>query len=300
MTPAASPRVANDLDVVIVSFNCVDLVEACLSSLQRHPLRSGRMNVHLVDNASGDGTVEIVRARFPDVTVWPLDENVGFSAANNIVLRATDAPYALLLNPDTEATDGALDYMVELMRQRTDVGIAGCRLVLPDGTFDHAAKRSFPTPLSALAHFTGIGRRLSRGGLAQYRAPDLSETSAGRVDAVNGAFMLVRRNAMEQVGLLDEGYWLYMEDLDWCYRFWQGGWTIWYDGQATFIHVKGGTSGQHRAARQNIAFHRGMGRFYRRFQASEHPWIAPLVYAGIGMKLAISLVRSAVATRSPA
>lgn len=289
-----------DLDIVIVSFNCVDLVEACLSSLQRHPLRSGTMRVHLVDNASADGTVEVARARFPDIQVWPLDENAGFSAANNVVLRATHAPYALLINPDTEATEGALDYMVELMRQRTDVGIAGCRLVLPDGSFDHAAKRSFPTPLSALAHFTGIGRRLPRGGLAEYRAPDLSETGAGRVDAVNGAFMLVRRSAMEQVGLLDEGYWLYMEDLDWCQRFWHHGWTIWYDGRATFIHVKGGTSGQHRAAKQNIAFHRGMGRFYRRFNASEHPRMAPLVYAGIGVKLAISLLRSALATRSPA
>lgn len=256
--------------------------------------------MHLVDNASTDGTVEVVRARFPDVTVWPLDENAGFSAANNLVLRATEAPYALLLNPDTEATEGALDHMIELMRQRTDIGIAGCRLVLPDGTFDHAAKRSFPTPLSALAHFTGIGRRVSHGGLAEYRAPDLPETGVGRVDAVNGAFMLVRRTAMERVGLLDEGYWLYMEDLDWCYRFWQRDWTVWYEGRATFIHVKGGASGKHRAGKQNIAFHRGMGRFYRRFYASEHPLWAPLVYAGIGVKLATSLARSALATRSSA
>ena len=288
----------SDLDIAIVSFNCGDLVSACLSSLQRHPLRRGAMSVHLVDNASTDGTVAMVRSDFPEVTVWPLEKNAGFSAANNLVLRATDAPYALLLNPDTEATEGALDHMVELMRRRPDVGMAGCRLVLPDGTFDHAAKRSFPTPLSALAHFTGVGRRLSRGGLAGYRAPELPETGAGRVDAVNGAFMLVRRSAMEEVGLLDEGYWLYMEDLDWCYRFWQRGWTVWYDGEVAFIHVKGGASGQHRAAKQNIAFHRGMGRFYRRFYARDHPRVAPFVYAGIGTKLAISLARSALASRS--
>lgn len=258
------------------------------------------MGVHLVDNASADGTVEMVRGRFPEVTVWGLDENAGFSAANNLVLRVTGAPYALLLNPDTEATEGALDQMLELMRQRPEIGMSGCRLVLPDGSFDHAAKRSFPTPLSALAHFSGIGRRLSRGGLAGYRAPDLSEHAAGRVDAVNGAFMLVRRRAVEQVGLLDEGYWLYMEDLDWCYRFWQRGWAVWYNGAASFIHVKGGASGQHRAPKQNIAFHRGMGRFYRTFYARDHPLAAPFVYAGIGMKLAISLARSAVAIRAPA
>ena len=254
--------------------------------------------MHLVDNASADGTVERVRTRFPDVKVWPLEENAGFSAANNLVLRATHAPYALLLNPDTEATEGALDHMLDLMRQRPEIGMAGCRLVLPDGSFDHAAKRSFPTPLSALAHFVGVGRHLSRGGLAGYRAPDLPERGAGRVDAVNGAFMLVRRSALEQVGLLDEGYWLYMEDLDWCYRFWQRGWIVWYDGEVAFIHVKGGASGRHRAPRQNIAFHRGMGRFYRRFYATDHPVAAPFVYAAIGMKLAISLARSARASRS--
>jgi len=288
----------HDLDVVIVSFNCADLVEACLTSLERHPLRRGQMRMHLVDNASADGTVEMVRARFSDVTVWPLQENAGFSAANNLVLRSSHAPYALLLNPDTEAQEGALDHMLDLMRARPDIGLAGCRLLLPDGSFDHAAKRSFPTPLSALAHFTGFGRRSSRGALAGYRAPDMPEQGAGRVDAINGAFMFARRSAVEQVGLLDEGYWLYMEDLDWCRRFWDRGWVVWYDGEATFIHVKGGASGHHRAMRQNLAFHRGMGRFYRRFYASEQPVAAPFVYAGIGIKLAISLVGSAVARRA--
>lgn len=288
----------HDLDIIIVSFNCADLVEACLASLERHPLRGGQMRVHLVDNASGDGTVERVGTRFPDVTVWPLQENAGFSAANNLVLRSTRAPYALLLNPDTEARDGALDHMLDLMRARPDIGLAGCRLVLPDGTFDHAAKRSFPTPLSALAHFTGFGRRSSRGALAGYRAPDIAEEGAGRVDAINGAFMLARRSAMEVVGLLDRGYWLYMEDLDWCRRFWDCGWVVWYDGGATFIHTKGGTSGRRRARRQNVAFHRGMGRFYRRFDAADHPLAAPFVYVGIGVKLAVSLLRSALARKA--
>jgi GT2 family glycosyltransferase len=288
----------HDLDIVIVSFNCQNLVQACLSSLERHPLRRGRMRVHLVDNASADATVEVVRARFPDVRVWPLRENAGFSAANNLVLRSTHAPYALLLNPDTEALEGTLDHMLDLMRARPDIGLAGCRLVLLDGSFDHAAKRSFPTPLSALAHFTGFGRRSSHAALAGYRAPDLPERGAGPTDAINGAFMVVRRSAMEQVGLLDEGYWLYMEDLDWCHRFWGRGWVVFYDGEASFIHVKGGTSGRHRATKQNLAFHRGMGRFYRRFYADDQPVAAPFVYVGIGVKLAVSLLRNARARRA--
>jgi len=285
------------LDVVIVSYRCRELLVACLASLERHPLRRGSMSVHVVDNASDDGTVDEVRLRFPSVELSELPDNAGFALANNLVLRATDAPYVLLLNPDTEATEGALDHMVDAMESRPDVGMAGCRLVQRDGTFDHAAKRSFPTPLSALAHFTGVGGKVRSGTLAGYRAPDVDEHGSGVVDAVNGAFMLVRRSAMEQVGLLDEGYWLYMEDLDWCYRFHEKGWKVWYDGAATFVHVKGGTSGQHRAVRQNVAFHRGMGRFYRKFQGHGRPFEAAAVYTGIGVKLALSMTRSSIGRR---
>ncbi len=283
------------LDVVIVSFRSRDLLRACLNSLERHPPAAGPMRVHVVDNASADGTAEMVRAEFPAVALHALPANTGFSAANNVVLRDSRAPYVLVLNPDTEVTPGALDHMLSLMEREPDVGMAGCRLVQPDGTFDHAAKRSFPTPLSALAHFTGVGRRAGAAGrLADYRAPDLPDTGAGDVDAVNGAFMLVRRRAMDEVGLLDEGYWLYMEDLDWCYRFHQKGWRIRYDGAASVLHVKGGSSGAYRRARQNIAFHQGMGRFYRKFYAGKNPLADGTVYLGIAGKLALSLARSAV------
>src|SRR5207244_12321394 len=133
------------------------------------------------------------------------------------------------------------------------------------------AKRSCPTPLGALAYFMRVGRsERAPGRLAQYRRPELGEFDAGEVDAVNGAFMLVRRGALDDVGLLDEGYWLYMEDLDWCYRFKERGWKVWYDGGVTVVHVKGGASvirhgrARHRALGPNVAFHRGMGRLYRK------------------------------------
>lgn len=286
------------LDVAIVSYDCEDLLRRCLSSLSRHPPTAGPLRVQVVDNASSDHTPAMVRAEFPEVELECLDENVGFAAANNRALRRSAAPFVLLLNPDTELTDGALDHMLGVMRQNAGVGVAGCRLVRHDGSFDHAAKRSFPTPLAALAHFTGVGRgRDDRARLAQYRAPHLGEHDVGDVDAVNGAFMLVRAAALDQVGLLDEGYWLYMEDLDWCYRFREKGWRVLYDGRATVVHVKGGSAGSHRAPRQNVAFHRGMGRFYRKFEAPRQPLLAGPVYAGIGVKLGVSLVRSALARR---
>jgi GT2 family glycosyltransferase len=182
------------------------------------------------------------------------------------------------------------------LERAADVGMIGCRLELRDSSFDHAAKRSFPTPAAALAHFTGIGRRTdSRESLAQYRAPDVDERGVGDVDAVNGAFMLVRREALDAVGLLDEGYWLYMEDLDWCRRFHLAGWRVLYDGRVSCLHVKGGTAGSHRRLRQNIAFHRGMARFYSRYEAGPRPLLDFAVYTGIYLKLAVSAVASGLA-----
>jgi len=281
---------------VVVSYRCPDLLGRCLESLRQHPLTSGPTTVHVVDNASGDATAQMVRGRFPEIRFHLMPDNVGFSRANNHVLRDSEARYVLLLNPDTEVREGTLDHMVELMDARGDVGMAGCRLVQPDGMFDHAAKRGFPTPTSALAHFASVGRRDGASDrLAHYRAPGVDETGVGEVDAVNGAFMLVRVEAMRAVGLLDEGYWLYMEDLDWCKRFQLAGWKVLYDGRVETLHVKGGAAGKHRRLRQNVAFHQGMARFYRKFDSGKNPLLDAAVYLGIFAKLAVSATRSGLA-----
>ncbi len=288
------------LEVVIVSSTgAVDHVRRALTSLQRNPYRRGEMTVHLVDNASTDGTPEMVHKEFSWVKLDALDWNAGFCVANNRVLRHVDAPYVLVLNPDTEVYDGALDHMVELMERCPDIGMSSCRLAQLDGSLDHAAKRSFPTPMGALAHFLGFGKR-STGRLGQYRVPELGEYESGEVDAVNGAFMLVRKSAMDEVGLLDEGYWLYMEDLDWCYRFKQHGWKVWYDGSVTVMHVKGGTTKRHshRGLKHNVAFHRSMGRFYRKFYGGSNPATDATIYLAVGAKLTMSATRSAIARKS--
>ncbi|HWQ23968.1 MAG TPA: glycosyltransferase family 2 protein, partial [Gaiellaceae bacterium] len=222
------------LDVVIVSYRSRELLRDCLESLRAHPPRAGA-SIRVVDNASHDGTAEMVRERFPEVELIAATANLGFSAANNLAIRRGRAPFVLALNPDTRVTEGALDHMLALMERQPTVGIAGCRLEREDGTFDHAARRSFPTPLGALGHFLRVGRHSrAPARLAQYRAPDVER---GPVDAVNGAFMLIRRRALDEVGLFDEGYWLYMEDLDLCYRFAQAGWVTWYEPDVAVVHV---------------------------------------------------------------
>jgi N-acetylglucosaminyl-diphospho-decaprenol L-rhamnosyltransferase len=284
------------VDVVVVSYRSRELLRRCLSSLARFPAREG-VRTWVVDNGSCDGTAEMVATAFPDVELIELESNLGFAAANNLAIRRGSAPYVLALNPDTRVTAGALDLMVEVMEGDASIGIAGCRLELEDGTFDHAARRSFPTPLSALGHFTRLGRSdRAPAWLADYRAPSVDR---GPVDAVNGAFMLFRRKALDEVGLFDEGYWMYMEDLDICYRFARAGWVTWYEPGATVVHVKAGTSGKARRPCLDYAFHYGMFRFYRKhYAASRSPILNVAVYAAITVKLAVSLARNALRRRA--
>jgi N-acetylglucosaminyl-diphospho-decaprenol L-rhamnosyltransferase len=256
------------------------------------------MAVIVVDSGSPDGTPEMVAREFPEVSLHR-EGNVGFSAGNNLALRASSADFVLLLNPDTEVYDGTLDAGLARLGADPEIGMVGVKLVTESGELDHACKRSFPTPLSALAHFTGVGRREGASGtLSQYRATELGDDDPGEIDAVNGAFMLCRAEAVREVGLLDEGYWLYMEDLDWCHRFWDAGWKVFYEPAGVALHVKGASSGGRRAPKQEVAFHRGMARFYRRFEApAANPLLNAAVYAGIGAKLGVSLAITAVRGR---
>jgi N-acetylglucosaminyl-diphospho-decaprenol L-rhamnosyltransferase len=280
------------LEIVIVSYRCRELLVACLRSIAEHPYTRGPLTLTVVDNDSADGTAEAVRSGFPDVRFVELQDNVGFSSANNLALRESTADQVLLLNPDTEVWASVLDTMSDFLAEHPSAGVAGCRLVRRDGTFDHAAKRSIPSVADAVRYFRPGGGTASDSG---YLAPQVGEHEVGAVDAVNGAFMLVRRTAMEQVGLLDAGYWMYGEDLDWCTRFRRAGWDVLYNGEVTMLHVKGATAGTHRRLRQNAAFHQSMGRFYRRHLGGEHVALDCAVYAGIGAKLGLSVCHSALA-----
>jgi N-acetylglucosaminyl-diphospho-decaprenol L-rhamnosyltransferase len=278
------------LDVVVVSWRCAPLLRRCLESLRDLPTLP--LHVVVVDNASRDGTVEMVGAEFPEVELVEAPRNLGFAAATNIGIRRTGSAYVLALNPDTEVTGAALDVLVAILDKRPEVAVVGPKLVRPDGSFDHASRRSFPTPLGALGHFTRIGRtRWAPKALSQYRAPHVE---GGPVDAVNGAFMLMRRTALDQVGLFDEGYWMYMEDLDLSYRLKEAGWVTWYEPEVTVTHIKHGASGQRRSSNLVYHFHYGMFRFYRRHYARgrARSVLDLLAYAGIGGKLVVALIRS--------
>jgi GT2 family glycosyltransferase len=280
------------LDVVVVSYRTPELLRECLRSLAQRDTTTQRVCV--VDNASDDGSAALVSAEFPHVDLVSAPRNLGFAAAANTGIARGRAPYVLVLNPDTEVPAETLDALLALMEKKPDVGICGCKLVRPDGGLDHAARRSFPTIVGALGHFTGAGRiQGAPRALAQYRAPDVD---GGPVDAVNGAFMLIRRAALEHVGGFDERYWMYMEDLDLCFRFAEAGWVTWYEPSVEALHVKAAASGRHRSPRLTLAFHSGMARYYRTHVAPRRsPIVNAVVYGGIATKLAVSLVRNTAA-----
>jgi GT2 family glycosyltransferase len=281
------------LSIIIVSFNCRSLLAQCLDSLESH--RSDvDLDVIVVDNGSTDGTAEV--ARRPNVRLIEVGSNAGFAAANNLAIPRARGRFLLFLNPDTIVPPGALRSLVEAFEARPEIGMLGCKLTLPGGGLDHAAKRGFPSPAAALAYFTGLSRlRPGSTRLAQYTAGHLDPDEEHRVDAINGAMMLVRREALADVGPMDEDYWLYMEDLDWCYRFWRAGWPVLYWPGVEIVHVKGGSSGKTRAWTTNYHFHRGMWLFYRKHYATKRSLgMNAMVWAGVWSKLAVSASRSLV------
>lgn len=269
---------ALDLAIIIVNYNTSRLLRDCLRSLYASESGGLTMAVCVVDNASPDDSVAMVRAEFPQVHLIANAENVGYPQANNQGLRyfgftgpGADAAavaqprprFALLLNPDTVLPPRALAEMVAFMATHERAGAAGPKLVRLDGSLDWACRRSFPTPTSSFYHLARLDRlfphspRFARYDL-RYLDPDL----VTQVDAVVGAFMLVRREAIAQVGLLDEAFFMYGEDLDWAKRIKDAGWQIWYNPAVTVTHVKEAAS--RHSYRARVEFYRALTIFYEK------------------------------------
>ncbi len=266
------------LGIVIVNWNTRDLLRECLKSLEASDPSVIR-RVVVVDNASTDGSAPMVRAEFPAAEIIANSINGGFSQANNLGLKALgfgtdgerDRPrYALLLNPDTVLPPDALRCMIDRMDSDLTVGIAGPRLVMLDGKLDLACRRSFPTPEVSLWRMVGFSRLFPKSKLfGRYNMTYLDEHQETEVDCVVGAFMMVRREAIETVGLLDESFWMYGEDIDWAFRIKQAGWTVLYYPKVTVLHVKRAASRLNPRAR--LEFQRASLIFYRKHYAATTP-----------------------------
>ncbi len=235
---------APDLSVVIVNWNTCDLLARCLRSLAETVLDT-RFEVWVVDNNSSDGSVEMVRRDFPAVRLILNSENVGFARANNQAIARCRGRHLLLLNSDTRVLSGSVDRVVRFMDEHPRAGVAGVRLLNPDGSFQ-AGYTPFPTLGQEFLILSTLGRRVCRPTFPSY-GPQVEWGPQRVAGYLEGAFLLARRQAADQVGGLDERIFMYAEDVDWCYRFHRAGWEVWYLPAAPIIHYGGQSSRQRRA-----------------------------------------------------
>lgn len=270
-----------DVSIIIVSYNVADILRDCLRSLYKTV--GTTYEVYVVDNASPDGSADIVGNEFPEVHLVRSPINGGYAYANNLALdkigisgkeaatKYQQSRYVLLLNPDTVLTEDAISNMVAFMDASPDVGIAGPKLLRADGSLDLACRRSFPTPKVALYRMMGLSTLFPRSPrFARYNLTYLDPDDITEVDSVVGAFMMLRWEALDAAGPLDESFFLYGEDLDLSLRIKSLGWKVIYYPAVTVLHYKGESSKTHRP-KAVFEFYRSMLIFYRKHYSHTTP-----------------------------
>ena len=277
-----------------MSWNAREDLRTCLASLRAGAARR-RVETVVVDNASTDGSPEMVAAEFPDVCLLRSPTNEGFSAANNRALAGLEAPYALLLNSDAAVHAGALDALLDWADAHPDVGIVGPRVLNPDGSLQYSCRR-FPTFAAGLFRNVYLGRLFPNNKpAADYLMQDFDHASERDVDWVSGCALLIRRACWEEIGPLDaETFFMYCEDMDWCLRAHDANWRVAYYPGAVVTHAIGRSSDQV-ADRMIIEHHRSMWRFYKKHRAffarSVAPPLRPLVPVVIFLRVAVRITR---------
>ncbi|CAM2940673.1 glycosyltransferase family 2 protein [Paenibacillus sediminis] len=281
-----------DVSILIVNYNTRELTMNCLDSVYASKT-DYTYEVIVVDNASTDGSTAAIEERFPEVKLIPNNDNVGFAKANNQGMDIASGRYTLLLNSDTIVQPDTLQTMVSFMDEHPGVGASGCKVILPDGSLDKACKRGFPTPSASFYYAFGFSKLFPHNPrFNQYQLGYLDPNEAYPVDCLVGAFMLVRQEVIQQVGKLDETFFMYGEDIDWCYRIKQAGWEIHYYPATYIVHYKGASS-RRKPYKIIYEFHRAMAVFHRKHYRQQYSWLTnTAVYTGIALKFTLSLLKN--------
>ncbi len=271
-----------DVSIVIASYNTRELLRERLKSLQ--------WQIIVVDNASFDGSAEMVKKEFPNVDLIKNQQNAGFAKANNQGIQRTKSHYVLLLNTDCEATRPAITETLKFLDAHPEVGGLSCKLVLPDGSMDPACHRGFPTPWASMTYFLGLEKLFPASRIfGQYHQGYKPMGEIHDVDCISGAFFLLRREVIEKVGLLDEAFFMYGEDIDWCFRIRKAGYKIQFYPHVSVVHKKhqsglahadSTTQGQTRKH-----FYDAMRLFYNKhYRGRYSPLVTSLVLLGIKLR----------------
>lgn len=280
------------VSIVIISFNTRDILRDCLFALDGiYP----QMEVFVVDNASEDGSASMVAQEFPWVKLTSLNENLGFSKANNLAIKQSSGDFVLFLGSDALIRPGVIEEMLSLFESDDRIGMATCKVELRSGDLDADCHRGFPTPWVAFCYFSGLEQVFTHSKLfGGYHQTWKNLNTTHEIDACIGHFMFVRQTALEEVGYWDEDFFFYGEDLDFCYRFKKAGWKIVYHPQVSITHYKGASSGIRKesadvttassATKLRIlqSSVEAMEMFYKKHYRSKYPrWLTGVVIMGI-------------------
>jgi GT2 family glycosyltransferase len=296
------------LSVIILNFNTRDYVLQCLQSLKEQNLdpTKNELEVIVADNGSTDGSIDAVKAKFPWVKIVDNQKNIGFAAGNNRAIEKARGKLILLLNSDTVVFPESFTKMIKFMDKTKDAGAATARLELPDGALDLACHRGFPTPWNAFTYFLRLEKAFPNLKLfSGYHQAWKNFDEIHEIDAISGACFFIRKKVIDEIGPLDEDYFMYAEDLDWCMRIKKAGWKIYYNPQAKIIHFKK-RSGRSKSeglpitpetrklrAQTITYFYDTMRIFYDKHYKRKYPtWVRYPVLTGIWLLTQIKLVRN--------
>lgn len=287
MTQASSTP---DLSICIVAIDAGEVLRDCLNSI-RENAPSGTYQVIYVDNGSSDGTRQMLEQDFPEVkTIWN-SKNLGFAKANNQAIQTTRSRYVLLLNPDTLVKPGSLDLLMNYLSDHPKTGIIGPKVLNADGSFQAHCKRGEARPWEVFCYFSGLSRLFPHSPkLSGYLQGFLDEDATNNVPAISGSCMLIRREVIDQIGMLDERFFAYQEDTDYCVSARKAGWFVTYLPAAQIVHFggKGGAGAQ--PFRQIFVWHQSYFRYYKKQLAQDYFFLFNwFFYALMVIKLAASL-----------
>lgn len=284
------------LSIIIVNYNTYALTKQTIESIIQTN-HNFNYEIILVDNASSDGSIQKLKENFNNLILNNIlkisinESNLGFAKANNIGAILAKGKYILLLNSDTVIKDDCLEKCIYQMESDKNIGALGCKVVLSNGTLDHACKRGFPTPKASLYYFLKLHKK-NPIKYGQYNALYLNEDEIGEVDCLTGAFMLMPKIVFDKVNGLDEDFFMYGEDIDLCYRIKENGYKVFYYPEARIVHYKGGSS-KKRRTKVIYDFHEAMWIFYKKHYYKKYNYIVTsLVYLGVWIKYFIELFKN--------
>ena len=276
------------LTVIIVNYNVKFFVEQCLDSLER-ALDGIDSEVFVVDNHSSDGSIEYLKPRFPKVIFIESNHNLGFARANNMAIRQAEGQYVLLLNPDTFAGEQTIKQAIEFMDQHPKAGGAGVKMFNTDGTKALESRRGLPTPLTSFYKMCGLCSKFPESRrFGKYYMGYLSWDKPERIDIISGAFCLMRKEALDKAGHLDEDFFMYGEDIDLSYRLLKAGYDNWYL-PLPILHYKGEST--HKSSFRYVhVFYQAMLIFFKKHYGHMHLWVTLPIKAAIYVRSAMALV----------